>query len=204
MMIGMGDIFYDGFDDNPNSTFIKILYLFYIISTTVILLNLLIAMMTDSYAAVKAREGTTWRVDSVRLAVELEKSMPFLPRIFKLLGIKHNPCRFDPDTKRWMMTIPKAAVIFTKEITRANAVEAIARLEKELKEMKLLYSDINDRLQLLMDKSYETPGSGRPGSGRPRRYRRSVVTQQQLSSSTESRPCVVRHGESDLLNFQRS
>ncbi len=201
MMIGMGDFFIDNFDDQPNSTFIKALYLFYIILTTVILLNLVIAMMTDSYAAVKASEGTTWRVGSVRLAVELEKSMPFLPRIFNVLGIKHNPMRYDPDTKRWMMTIPKRAVIYRKEITRDNAIEAIARLQRELREMKLQYADISDRLQVLMEKSYERPssaGAARPGP----RVRRSVV--QPRGSMTERRPSLGRHGESDLFKFQKS
>ena len=203
MMIGMGDIFDENLDSHPNSTFIKVLYLFYIILTTVILLNLLIAMMTDSYAAVKAREGTTWRVGSVRLAVDLEKSMPFLPKVFKFLGIKHNPLHFDPDTKRWMMTIPKQAVIFNKERIRDNAIEAISRLERELREMKLQYSDISERIAVLMDKAYERPSSARPISGKPARLRRSVAVLQS-KISIENRPSVIRHGESDLLKFQKS
>ena len=203
MMIGMGDIFDENLDSHPNSTFIKVLYLFYIILTTVILLNLLIAMMTDSYAAVKAREGTTWRVGSVRLAVDLEKNMPFLPKVFKFLGIKHNPLHFDPDTKRWMMTIPKQAVIFNKERTRDNAIEAISRLERELREMKLQYSDISDRLVVLMEKAYERPSSARPVSGKPVRLRRSVAALQS-KISIETRPSVIRHGESDLLKFQKA
>ena len=203
MMIGMGEIFDENLDQHPNATFIKILYLFYIVLTTVILLNLLIAMMTDSYAAVKAREGTTWRVGSVRLAVELEKSMPFLPKVFKFIGIKHNPLHFDADTDRWMMTIPKGAVIFNKEIIRDNVIEAIGRLDKELKEMKLQYSDISNRLQVLMDKAYETPNSARPSSSRTTRFRRSVAALQS-KVSMEKRPSVIRHGESDLLRFQKS
>ena len=203
MMIGMGDIFDDTLDAHPNATFIKVLYLFYIILTTVILLNLLIAMMTDSYAAVKAREGTTWRVGSVRLAIDLEKNMPFLPKVFKFLGIKHNPLHFDPDTKRWMMTIPKQAVIFNKGRTRDNAIEAISRLERELTEMKLQYSDISDRLAALMEKAYERPSSARPVSGKPARLRRSVAALQS-KISIEKRSSVVRHGESDLLKFQKS
>ena len=203
MMIGMGDIFDDTFDDNPNATFIKILYLFYIVLTTVILLNLLIAMMTDSYAAVKAREGTTWRVGSVRLAVELEKSMPFLPKVFKFIGIKHNPLHFDLDTERWMMTIPKREVVFNKEITRDSAIEAIGRLDKEMREMKLQYSDISDRIQILIDKAYETPTIARPGSAKPTRFRRSMAALQS-KVSTERRPSIIKHGESDLLKFQKS
>ena len=203
MMIGMGDIFDDNLDAHPNATFIKVLYLFYIILTTVILLNLLIAMMTDSYAAVKAREGTTWRVGSVRLAVDLEKNMPFLPKVFKFLGIKHNPLHFDPDTKRWMMTIPKRAVIFNKERIQDNALQAVSRLERELREMKLQYSDISDRIQVLMDRSYERPTSARPGSGKHGRFKRSVASLQSRAA-VEHRPSVIRHGESDLMRFQKT
>ncbi len=213
MMIGMGEIFYDEFDDDyaaaerkDSATFVKILYLFYILLTTVILLNLLIAMMTDSYVAVKSREGTTWRVGSVQLAIEIEKNMPFLPRFFKFVGIKHNPLYYDPDTKRWMMSISKQVVSFKKDLTRETAMEAIARLEKEIREMKVQYNDINDNIQLLMEKSYEqTTNTGRPSSARIGLSRfRSSVAALQRNPRLEQRRSVIRHGDSDLLKFQQA
>ncbi len=213
MMIGMGEIFYDEFDDDyasavrkDSATFVKILYLVYILLTTVILLNLLIAMMTDSYVAVKLHEGTTWRVGSVQLAIEIEKNMPFLPKFFKFVGIKHNPLHYDPDTQRWKMSIPKQEVSFRKDLTRENAMEAIGRLEKEIRDMKVQYSDINDNIQLLMEKSYEqTSLMGRPSSGRTglSKFRRSVAALQS-NPRLERRRSIVRHGESDLLKFQQA
>ncbi len=47
------------------ASYARFVYILYIALTTIILLNRLIAMMTDSYAEVKAIEGTIWRVGSI-------------------------------------------------------------------------------------------------------------------------------------------
>ncbi len=171
MMIGMDTIFYESFDDDyaaagreHSATFVKLLYLVYILLTTVILLNLLIAMMTDSYSAVTATEGTTWRVGSVQLAIEIEKNMPFLPKFFKLIGVKQNPEYYDEEKQRWMMSIPRQEVSLKNTAGKKNAFEAIRSLEKEIRDMKNQQDDMNDRIQMLMERSYEQNSSSRPGT----------------------------------------
>ncbi len=182
MMIGMGDIFYEGFDDDydnadktSSGTFLKVLYLIYIILTTIILLNLLIAMLTDSYQAVKRKEGTTWRVGSVQLAIEIEKSMPFLPKFFKGVGIKSSPLHFDSVRQSWIMTLPKIEVTSVKQqLPRDMASEAIRRLESELHEMKSGYNYLNEKIDSLMAGSKDDAAFAK-AFGKGMRYRRNSL-----------------------------
>ena len=81
MMIGMGELFDGTFETNMatvgrNVTYVKVFYLLYIILSTIILLNLLIAMMNDSYSNILREQQVTWRIDSVSLGVDIETSFP--------------------------------------------------------------------------------------------------------------------------------
>ena len=81
LMIGMGDLFDGTIADGMGAVgrsdvYIKILYLIYMVLGTVILLNLLIAMMNDSYSMILSQNKTAWRIDSVRLGLEIENSFP--------------------------------------------------------------------------------------------------------------------------------
>ena len=86
MMIGMGELFDDSLETNMDAVgrsilYLKIFYLIYIILSTVILLNLLIAMMNDSYSSILQEQKVTWRIESVSLGVAIETSFP-MSRLF--------------------------------------------------------------------------------------------------------------------------
>ena len=92
MMIGMGELFDDDFDAGMSAvgrttTYAKVIYLLYMILGTIVLLNLLIAMMNDSYSHILAQKQVTWRIDSVSMGVEIESSFP-LSRIFSSVKIQ--------------------------------------------------------------------------------------------------------------------
>lgn len=81
MMIGMAELFDDTFETNMSdagrrTVYIKILYLVYIILGTIVLLNLLIAMMNDSYSMILKENQVTWRIESVSLGVDIESNFP--------------------------------------------------------------------------------------------------------------------------------
>ena len=81
MMIGMGELFDGVFENNMSAvgrtmTCLKLFYLLYIILSTIIILNLLIAMMNDSYSKILRDQLVTWRIDSVSLGVDIETSFP--------------------------------------------------------------------------------------------------------------------------------
>ena len=91
MMIGMGVLFDDTFASNMNAagrtvTYLKAFYLLYIILSTIILLNLLIAMMNDSYSNILKEQQVRWRIDSVSLGVDIETSFP-ASKIFSKISI---------------------------------------------------------------------------------------------------------------------
>ena len=81
LMIGLWELFDDNFESAMSSagrttTYIKVIYLFYMILGTIILLNLLIAMMNDSYSLILKENQVTWRIESVSLGVEIEAAFP--------------------------------------------------------------------------------------------------------------------------------
>ena len=86
LMIGMDELFDGVFENNMSAVgrtvvYLKVFYLLYIILSTIILLNLLIAMMNASYSKIQQEQQVTWRIDSVSLGVAIEKS--FLGRIVR-------------------------------------------------------------------------------------------------------------------------
>ena len=108
IMIGMGEIFDEDFEDSfatSAKTYIRIVYLLYLILSTIILLNLVIAMMSDSYSGIDREQMILWKVGSADLAVEIEKIVPFLPRLLTLLGTRRYPVEYCADEDRWLLTI---------------------------------------------------------------------------------------------------
>ena len=180
LMVGMGDFFegtgiFKEYGHQDMETMIKLVYVVYIILTTIILLNLLVAMMTDSYADVTSNEGTTWRVNSVRLALQIEKSMPFLPKLFRFLGIKKMPISYDLDEQRWFMTLESSEV---NEIEDKKSQDDVANSLKRIeKELESLTSSV-DEIYATLGTVSEAVARARPGSGRGNwsRLRRRVST----------------------------
>ena len=80
MMLGVANPFSADYDHDLyvaglEVAFPKVIYVVFMIITAVVLLNLLIAMMSDTYANVKVREGTIWRISNMKLAIGLEKHL---------------------------------------------------------------------------------------------------------------------------------
>lgn len=72
---------------------------------TILLLNLLIAMMNDSYSSILNQHSVTWRIESVQLGVDIEKSFPWSTRMFSRIKFTKNkknnkPKPYDRNTKR--------------------------------------------------------------------------------------------------------
>ena len=58
--------------------YVRVAYLFYSFFSGLILINILIAMMNDSYTRVSATERITWRVTSLRQAMYVFRAFPFM------------------------------------------------------------------------------------------------------------------------------
>lgn len=92
MMIGMGELFDDAFETNMdnvgrNTSYVKVFYILYMLVGTIIMLNLLIAMMNDSYSMILEEKQVTWRIESVNLGVEIESNFP-VSRMFSSVNIR--------------------------------------------------------------------------------------------------------------------
>ncbi|XP_033732117.1 uncharacterized protein LOC117321715 [Pecten maximus] len=87
LMIGMAELFDDDFVNGMSGvgrsvTFAKAIYLIYILLSTIVLLNLLIAMMNDSYSDILQHQKVNWRVESIQIAIGVEHFFPWFPSIF--------------------------------------------------------------------------------------------------------------------------
>lgn len=81
-----------------SEAFVRIIYVFYIIFSTIVLLNLLVGMMTDSYNTVREKSEIMWTVGSLRLPLEFESGVG---------RSRYNPpnLKFDESTDRWYLYI---------------------------------------------------------------------------------------------------
>ncbi|XP_071103863.1 transient receptor potential cation channel subfamily V member 1-like [Haliotis cracherodii] len=66
--------------------FSKLLYIGYMVLVTIMLLNLLIAMMNKSYSRFDFEHPVAWRVEAIQMGINIERSLPWLSRI---LGTRH-------------------------------------------------------------------------------------------------------------------
>ncbi len=152
LMIGMGEIFGDDFDevyggDGGPVWFVKLLYVMYMILGTVILLNLLIAMLSDTYNDIKSKEGTTWRVGSVRLALTIEQTMPWVRRMITKMGLLTQTIKYDKETGRWKMILPMELVQGEGEHEVSEVMRSIQKLDRRLDRLQTAYLDLTTQLE---------------------------------------------------------
>ncbi len=154
MMIGAGDLMVEDIDTRfsnhgYSATYFKFLYLTYALVTVVVLLNLLIAMMSDSYAEVKEREGTSYRVESIAMAIRLEKSIPILPKLFTLLGFKNRNIDYDENTGWYMMTLRREEVEEILEEDLDYTEKMLHKLDGKLDRLRETQDEIWDMVDVL-------------------------------------------------------
>ena len=201
MMLGMDDLFggdySSGFEAaGVSPLFSKLLYLAYLIMATIILLNLLIAMMSDTYMEIKLREGTTWRIGSVRLALQIERKMPFLKKFFKSAGVIADRITVNPDTNRYMMSLSKGEVRPEHGIIEDEITKFMGRLDSKLDQLKHNYTLLQEQVEEIGRKQeflFQGNQTSRPGSASvgPRRRRTSSMlkmteVRQELSRKSSS------------------
>ncbi|CAL1526616.1 unnamed protein product [Lymnaea stagnalis] len=116
MLIGMEYVFEYGVVDEGLSSlsrstlFMKILYVIYMVLATIVLLNLLIAMMNGSYQEILRKQTQTWRIESVKLGVDVERIMPLtFPMFSKVKITKGFICPSDQTIGviRWYIEVAK-------------------------------------------------------------------------------------------------
>ncbi|WAR05193.1 SECG-like protein [Mya arenaria] len=158
MMIGMGDIFDEDFEIGMaevgrSLTYTKIMYLFYIILSTIILLNLLIAMMSDSYSMILAENEVTWRIESINLGLDIETSMPFVRKLFRVKITKGHEALNKPCLdNRWTLTVDERDYINCMRTLHSRQIANTDYMSNKLDEMNSAIKQANERIVALAAK----------------------------------------------------
>lgn len=112
---------------------LQIIYVAYIITANLIFINILIAVMLDTYGDTVKSEGTTWRVGSLRQALDINSAFPCLSWCFGSIRHSSRLQRSDDQT-RWILCIPAAEIMkYTAAgATLGNAVVTFDDVNKQL------------------------------------------------------------------------
>ena len=113
IMVGMGELFDENFETGMSNVgrtawFVKVVYVIYLILATIVLLNMLIAMMNDSYSQTLAVQKYHWRVDSIQIGVSIERFLPWLPKFFSKIIYREIPGEDEKyDDKKFYLSLPR-------------------------------------------------------------------------------------------------
>lgn len=172
LMIGMAEIFDDNYEDGMSAVgrstaYSKVLYMFYIVSSTIILLNLLIAMMNDSYSSILAHERVIWRIDAVEIGMNIEKTIPWITSPFSWLHkTTMNEKTLSQIGERWYVKIIDGEMLTKEGKGDASLAEFIkieldsqiknidkrvAGLENHMKETHQKLDETSNKLDLLIE-----------------------------------------------------
>ncbi|XP_033732061.1 uncharacterized protein LOC117321665 [Pecten maximus] len=168
-MVGMADIFTDHLDAamitaGRTTTFLKVMYVVYIVFSTIILLNLLIAMMNDSYSNILNNQQVLWRVDSIKIGINVENLLLKFPRYFGKTNIRH--CVIAADytgsvDERWYLIMTKDEIKLlndgdskSRDIHPLGGVleEQYKRMEKRVDNIEKLMAENFAKTIALLDK----------------------------------------------------
>lgn len=159
--VGLEEIVSKEVDDeykmlDSNSIYIRLIVISYIVFSTIILLNLLIAKMSDTYTEVREREGANWRVDSVRQALAFERRIPYLGRLFRHMRRMNLVITFDKPSgcsnPRCYITVLREDG--TKELPnfQSDLTRHMSKFENRLRSMEDRVETQNSQLLERLDK----------------------------------------------------
>ena len=163
MMLGMGELFDDNFsqgmaDVGRTTGFTKVLFVVYIVLASIILLNMLIAMMNESYLTVSEEQKLLWRIESIQLGVRIERLLPLSRHLFKSLGVDLMEV---PGEEKGFKVQGKVVMKYFLKLKRGFAVvESVAHNAREQRNksyevVKEQISSLNERLSASQDEMKE-------------------------------------------------
>ena len=216
MMLGMGDSPVDNsFDatyeaNGGNPAFVKCVFIVYVTISTIIMLSLLIAMMTDTFTDIKSKEATTWQVGSLRLALLIERAMPFLRSVLCCSG--RDRVTFDGELHRWMMSTgvvggrsgraAGAAATRSKDESIDELLKFVQRLDNKLDHLQGAYVDLSRQVESVIDAVLKGDASEstaavsrRPPPGQPSFRNVAMMLRSRPTSSGGRKVTPVRSGK---------
>jgi len=155
------DEMYEASGGNPAS--VKWVYIIYVTISTIILLNLLIAMMTDTFADIKLKETATWKVGRLQLALRMDRDLPFLHYAFTCFDLDFTTENLEVATddklrKRYMMSFTQkvgvdggSAAAMDDRSKEKSVGELVERLDNKLDRLQNAYANKLDDLSRHVD-----------------------------------------------------
>ena len=163
LMLGMGDIFeptfQENFDEVGRSTVpIKLVYVVYMIMSTILLLNLLIAMMNDSYQSIQTKHETTWRVGAVKLGLEWEKMLPAIARRFNSGSMQMVRQAFTDRTEYWwMLGVPLSVIDAEKDNHPDSSIgHSVDQINHKMNDLESKVDDLNEKMGKILNTLNQT------------------------------------------------
>ena len=99
----------------------------YSILSTVVLMNMLIAMMNSTYSEVKSNRSTAWRIESLRMALWFQCHVP----LFQVLHLVKVPTMFDHKQNRWYLVHEPEKVELWDEEEDTKDAERVKELDRK-------------------------------------------------------------------------
>jgi len=179
-------------------------YILYVAISTIILLSLLIAMMTDTFTDIKSKEATTWQVGSLRLALHIERVMPFLRRRV-LCCSGRDRFTYDDGLGRWMMSTravgvggggrATAAASCGREESLDELVKVVQRLDNRLDHLQSAYVELSRQVDLVVTAVQRDSASVGAGVGSRRApplslYNAAMMMRSRPTSAAGRKPAV--------------
>ncbi|KAH3701213.1 hypothetical protein DPMN_076196 [Dreissena polymorpha] len=153
IMIEMGELINEDYEsqmmaENRNLAFAKVLYLIYIILSTIILLTLLIAMMNDSSSRILQNNKIYYRIEYIKLGIQIESSIPCISRFSDVNLIKGSAdVGMTGFNERWLLTISN--VNFERYVQDNIRMGNMDDVSNRLDNLNDLIHQTNDRVKTL-------------------------------------------------------
>jgi Ion transport protein len=160
LMVGLGSPLDSNFSSTyaaagGNPTFVYWIYILYIAIASIIMMNLLVAMMSDTFANIKSNEGTTWQVGSLQLALSIERSLPILQKLLQCSG--RNSIQYDSVAGRWMLSVPTKDAVgqFGGSADKIESIDAmlkiVQRLETKIDQLQAAHGELAQQVDAVSD-----------------------------------------------------
>jgi len=158
LMLGLSSPIKEDFESEykkvgGSPVFVYCIYVLYVVTASIVMINLLIAMMTHSFEDYKQNASIIWRVASLKLALNLiriRQSLPFVstkPWYSAPYIIEYEVYPTKGEQPRWMLTIP-SYMNEDDSSDRSEKLDAILdatqRLERQLDSLRLKLKDADD------------------------------------------------------------
>lgn len=155
MMLGMGDILTDTLEDDyaavgRTTVFLKVLYILYVILGNIVLLNLVIAMMNDSYTYIQETQVANWRVGSVQLALSIQNLVPFTATLMNKIRSKKYKIFFNVHKQRWFVSLG-GSVSKKDDSDQTRVNQQFRRINDRLQNLEQYNTALNKKLDILIE-----------------------------------------------------